>query len=134
MKLLLDTHIILWMLSGSDLIDEETKRMIMDPSNQIYYSIVTPWEVEIKHLKHPQNFSLSGEQTKWLCEQAGFNDVPITSEHVLALKEIHPLDPALHHSDPFDKMLLAQAIRENMVLITHDDKFKNYRSAHLYVC
>ena len=55
MKYLLDTHVLMWMIAGSSEVDEEVKQLIMTPENQIYYSTLSPWEIEIKHLKYPDS-------------------------------------------------------------------------------
>ena len=134
MKYLLDTHILMWMLTGDEQIGKEVKELIMDQDNQIYYSAVSPWEIEIKHLKYPEQISVSGEEFNGFCEQAGFIALPIAGKYVGELKNIRQIDNNLKHNDPFDKMLLAQARYENMVLITHDRKFKNYDDPHLLLC
>ena len=134
MKYLLDTHILMWMLTGDEQIGKEVKELIMDQDNQIYYSAVSPWEIEIKHLKYPEQISVSGEEFNGFCEQAGFIALPIAGKYVGELKNIRQIDSSLKHNDPFDKMLLAQARYENMVLITHDRKFKNYDDIRLLLC
>lgn len=134
MKLLLDTHVAMWSIAGYELLDKKIYEMIMNPDNDIYYSTVTPWEIEIKHLKRPDKIKISGEQFADLCEQARFINLNIKNEHISELKNIVSKDKKQKHNDPFDKMLLAQARYENLVLVTHDKKFKLYNdSDHLLV-
>ena len=134
MKLLLDTHVAMWMIGGFDFIDKDVKELIMDNKNDIYYSTVTTWEIEIKHLKKPNKMMISGNNFANLCEQAGFININIKNEHINELKNIIPVDESIQHNDPFDRMLLAQARSENIILITHDKKFKNYNDNHLLFC
>ena len=134
MKLLLDTHVAMWMIGGFDFIDKDVKELIMDNKNDIYYSTVTTWEIEIKHLKKPNKMMISGNNFANLCEQAGFININIKNEHINELKNIIPIDESIQHNDPFDRMLLAQARSENIILITHDKKFKNYNDNHLLFC
>ena len=134
MRYLLDTHILLWMLAGDERIGKETKELIMNPDNQIFYSAVSPWEIEIKHLKYPEQITISGERFAGFCEQAGFIGLPVASKYVGEIKNIRQIDSNLKHNDPFDMMLLAQARYENMILITHDRKFRNYDDPHLLLC
>ncbi|MBQ1508127.1 MAG: type II toxin-antitoxin system VapC family toxin [Erysipelotrichaceae bacterium] len=130
MRILLDTHILLWALAGSDRIDEKTKELILDPDNEIYYSTVSPWECEIKHRKHPEMFKVTAEQLLFLCRQAEYENLSILDRHV---RELQRLDGP-EHRDPFDRMLLAQARAENMILITHDKKFTIHNDPHIYYC
>lgn len=129
MKYLLDTHIILWALIDDPRINGEVKDIILNPKNTIYYSTVSPWEVEIRHLRNP-NFKLSGEQLIFLCDQNGLLNLSVQNEHI---KELKNLDRQSDHKDPFDKILLAQARQEGMILITHDSKFRQYSDHHLMI-
>ena len=120
MKYLLDTHIILWALLDDKSLDKKVKELILNKNNEIYYSTVSSWEVEIKHQKD-KNFKLSGEQFIFLCDQNNLLNIKINNKHVNNLKNIENKI----NNDPFDRMLLAQAKAENMILITHDKKFNN---------
>ena len=130
MKYLLDTHIILWALVNDARLSRKVKEIILDSGNSIYYSTISPWEVEIKHLKDP-NFRLSGEQLIFLCDQNGLLNLSVQNEHIRELKNLN--QPQVQHKDLFDKMLLAQARYENMILITHDSKFRQYDYKHLMI-
>lgn len=125
MKYLLDTHVIMWALVDDKRINEDIKKIILDQNNQIYYSTVSPWEVEIKHQKI-KSFVLTGKQFCFLCDQNDVLNLPIKNNHVIRLKDVINYDKNNDHKDPFDRMLLAQAIEENMMLITHDKKLLSY--------
>lgn len=131
MKYLLDTHIILWTLSGSNKLDKHTRDIIEDTHNTIYYSTVSPWEIEIKHQKI-KDFKLSGEQFVFLCDQNGLENIQIKNKHILELANLKT-DKKNNHNDPFDKILLAQAISENMIFITHDKKFSYYSNKNIMI-
>ena len=77
---------------------------------------------------------ISGKQLTNLCEQVGFINISVTTSHINELNKIQAIDETVKHNDPFDRMLLAQAISENMILLTHDKKFNNYSDIHLFVC
>ncbi|MBE6121889.1 MAG: type II toxin-antitoxin system VapC family toxin [Erysipelotrichaceae bacterium] len=130
MKYLLDTHIILWALVNDARLSRKAKEIILDSGNSIYYSTISPWEVEIKNLKDP-NFRLSGEQLIFLCDQNGLLNLSVQNEHIRELKNLN--QPQVQHKDPFDKILLAQARQEGMILITHDSKFRQYSDHHLMI-
>lgn len=129
MKYLLDTHVIMWALIDSPKLSKEVKQILFNNDNTIYYSTVSAWEVEIKHLKR-ENFKLSGKQLCFLCDQNYVLNLPIQNKHVEELENINK-EKDTKHNDPFDKMLLAQAKVENMVLITHDKKFKAYNENNI---
>ena len=128
MKYLLDTHIILWALLDDKSLDKKVKEIILNKNNEIYYSTVSSWEVEIKHQKD-KNFKLTGEQLAFLCDQNYLLNIAIKNNHINKLKDIENKV----NKDPFDRMLLAQAKAENMILITHDKKFKNYDKNNILI-
>lgn len=115
---LLDTHVILWWLSGSGLLPEGARREIADPANPVFVSVAAVWEMAIKksigRLEMPANL-----------EQALASDhisvLPIGLDHALAVAEL----PALH-GDPFDRLQIAQARIERLVLVTHDARIRQY--------
>ena len=112
MKFLLDTHLLLWWLSNSPLLSAQARQLIGDPGNAIFVSAVSLWEVWLKSsigkLRVPSGFA-----EKLAAEP--FGNLPLRAEHtpVVAMLE-------WHHRDPFDRMLIAQAGSENLVLLTAD--------------
>jgi len=133
MKYLLDTHILLWALVNSNQLPKKAKDIIVDNNNEVYYSAISPWEIEIKHLKKPGEISVNCTKLCHICEQNYINNLKIENKHIYELKNIKPVNTKIKHNDTFDKMLLAQAISENMILITHDKKFNNYKSKNLLI-
>lgn len=118
MNYLLDTHVFLWMLSAPELIDKKVQAVIQNPDRSIYVSAVTAVEIAIKSsigkLETPGNLR---EQI----QGRGLRELPLRYSHGERLQTL-----PLHHADPFDRMLIAQAADENFTIITHDKKFEPY--------
>ena len=121
MKLLLDTHILLWWLDANPLLSREAIALIREPENTIFVSAVTIWEIRLKQslgkLDLPPNFldRLASE---------GFENLPLTAAQTTAVAQL-----AWIHRDPFDRMLIAQAQAENLVLLTADEALAGYGAA-----
>lgn len=116
--LLLDTHVVLWAFSQPDQLPPAVRRDITDPRNVVMVSSATIWEVEIKRalgkLRAPAGLHA-------LCIERGFDPLEISFEHAVAAGSL----PA-HHADPFDRMLIAQAMVEGAQIVTADPKFEHY--------
>lgn len=126
MKVLLDTHIILWALTDSENLPTKAREMITDGNNEIYYSLASAWEVAIKHLTHPDRIPVSETELLTYCKQAEYSQLAITENHILMLKTLQRSENAPKHNDPFDRILVAQAKSENMVFVTHDSLIPYY--------
>ena len=126
MNVLLDTHILLWALSEDKRLSDKAREIIMEPGNAVYYSVVSVWEVAIKHALHPDNVKLTGKELSGYCQEAGFLSLDLRDKHVYALEGIHRDEDAPKHNDPFDRILLSQAKTENMNFVTHDTMFLGY--------
>ena len=117
-RLLLDTHAFLWWLSDDAQLGEETRRAISNPRNQVYISAASTWEISIKKtigkLSAPDDMDA-------IVEDEGFDKLPITLFH----GEQAGLLPE-HHKDPFDRMLIAQAQAEGLIIVTNDEKIARY--------
>lgn len=120
MNLLLDTHILIWALTEDARLSAKAREMIMDSDNTIYYSVISVWEVSIKHTNHPENVQFTGRELAGFCEEAGFLPVEMRNRHVFALETLIRAEEAPPHLDPFDRMLIAQAKTDNMLFLTHD--------------
>lgn len=131
MNYLLDTHVVLWALYDDDKLPNKVKEIILNQNNSLYFSVVSPWEIETKHQKKPENIKINGKQVAFLCRQAGYKTINININHINEYVELGMLFNNVDHHDPFDKMLLAQAKTENMILITHDKKFKLYDDSNI---
>jgi len=126
MKILLDTHVLLWALSNDARLPDKARKLIENEENEIYYSIVSPWEIEIKHLLHPTAMTISAEELTEYCEQSGFQKVLIREKHIYALAGLKREEGMPPHKDPFDRMLICQAATENMIFVTHDSLIPGY--------
>ena len=115
---LLDSHILLWYRAQPEKLSQATMATILQPENAVYYSVVTPWELGIKHAKG--KLDLVADFFEKLPHQ-GFDCLPILESHVTRLRQLPPL-----HDDPFDRMLVAQAMEERLTLITADRNLAAY--------
>ena len=118
MSLLLDTHVLLWWLDNPALLSSEARRAIAEGRNPVFVSAAAVWEIAIKKargkLEAPDNL---GE----VLEQERFQPLPITIPHTLALASL----PSIHE-DPFDRIQVAQAKIEELILVTRDERLKKY--------
>lgn len=126
MKILCDTHILIWFLTGDDQLSVKARAIIENEENEIYFSLVSVWEISIKHSRKPQHISLSPQRFIELCESQGFLEYPIEQRHILAVDTLkRPVSTPEHH-DPFDKLLIAQAKIDKLTFITHDSLIPDY--------
>jgi PIN domain nuclease of toxin-antitoxin system len=124
MNFLLDTHVALWALSDDERLTKEARGLITNEDNRIFASVASMWEIAVKKALKPDRMLLSGKEFFHYCRQAGYELLPIREVHVLSLENL----PALH-SDPFDRILIAQASAESLALLTHDSIMAKYGSA-----
>lgn len=121
MKYLIDTHILIWFLEGNISLSKRAKNLIIDTDNQIFVSIASLWEMTIKMSIGKLKFSKTLPEIIEQMESDGINTLSIQEEHLKTLLVL-----PFHHNDPFDRLLIAQAQAENLVLITDDTKFNLY--------
>ena len=127
MRLLLDTHIALWAIADSPRLSGKARRLINDPDNQIVVSAATIWEISIKHALArggPNDMPISGVNALGYFRQAGYEILSISPAHAAAVEELPPI-----HADPFDRMLVAQAMNEPLRLLTADPRILRYSDA-----
>ena len=121
MKCLLDTQIVLWLFENDDKLSDKAKSNILDPANQCFVSVVSLWEVALKmnigKYKFPGGFSA----LRQLVSDNYFEVLPIKDEHLNGLFAL-----PFHNRDPFDRLIIATAISENMTLITSDEEIQKY--------
>lgn len=126
MNIILDTHILLWTLADDPKLPQEAREMIEDTDNDIYFSIISEWEIEIKHILHADQMSLSGKELSGYCRQSGFRMLGLGEKDISMLHTLNRPDSAPRHKDPFDRMLICQAKSNGFVLLTHDRLLKDY--------
>ena len=122
MRLLLDTHALLWWLDDDARLDPSAADAIAD-ADVVAVSAASAWEIAIKQaigkLTGPEDLSAQ-------LSTNGFTELPVTVAHALAAGALPP-----HHSDPFDRMLVAQSLLEGLVVVTRDERLADYGIAHL---
>lgn len=126
MRILLDSHILLWALTDSDRLPENAKQLIRDKSNDVFYSAVSVWELSVKHDLRPDEIPFSADRLIRLSEDTDFAQLVLKGLHSRALETLNRPADAPKHKDPFDRMLIAQAKSEGMTFMTHDSLLPYY--------
>lgn len=121
MKLLLDTHIALWAITGDPKLRGPARDLIADLANTRFVSAVTIWEIALKRRRSPASIPVPADQIASLLAAAGYIFLPVLPAHAVAVEALPPI-----HADPFDRMLVAQALHEPLRLITRDRKVAAY--------
>ncbi len=121
MQLLLDTHILIWFLNGDNQLTEEIKNSIKNLDNKCYVSMASIWEIAIKTTLGKLNINISFDTLKLILIANKIEVLPIDFEHIQQLLVLPP-----HHTDPFDRLIIAQAISEDISIVTKDAKFDLY--------
>lgn len=121
MNLLLDTHLLLWAAARDDQMTPMADALIKDPANRLVFSVASLWEVAIKRSLNRPDFRTDPGVLRAGLLANGYEELAIEGRHTLALATLPPL-----HGDPFDRMLLAQAMAEGMVLLTADRQVAAY--------
>ena len=122
MKLLLDTHVALWAVSAVELLTDQGRNIIADESNQVFVSAVNIWEIAVKRpLGRRASPPMSGEEAIAAFAAAGYTMLNVTAIHGAAVETL-----PLIHGDPFDRLLIAQALTEPLRLLTHDKVLARY--------
>ena len=115
MNLLLDTHLLLWAASAPDRLSKPALALILDPENRLWFSVANLWEIAIKRALNRPDFRADATLLRTGLLANGYEELAIAARHVQSLTTLPPL-----HSDPFDRMLVAQAQAEAMQLLTAD--------------
>ena len=121
MRLLLDTHILLWAAGEPEKLSIAGRELLLAPENALYFSPASIWEIVIKRGLGRDDFQVDPVRLRKLLMVYGYTEVPVTSDHALALDGLPPL-----HKDPFDRLLLAQARSEGMMLVSSDTQVLRY--------
>lgn len=121
MNFLLDTHVLLWAAGEPRKLSASTLALLADPANLIYFSVVNIWEVAIKRAKGRPDFTADPRALRSALLLHGYRELLVNSDHALEVASL----PALH-KDPFDRLLIAQARVENLILLTVDSMVLRY--------
>lgn len=121
MKFLLDTHLLLWIAGYPERLSEDLLNELTDPANELVFSAASLWEISIKSALGREDFRVDPRVLRQGLLDNGYVELPITSEHAVSTDALPPL-----HKDPFDRILLAQALTEGVTLLTADEQLAQY--------
>lgn len=128
MNLLLDTHVALWAITDNPKLSAKARELLLAPSNVIWVSTINIWEIAIKHSLRKETMPISGKKALNFFRQAGYRFLGIEPEHAVMVEDLPN-----HHQDPFDRLLVAQALAEPMRLLTHDATVARYSDTIILV-
>jgi PIN domain nuclease of toxin-antitoxin system len=120
-KLLLDTHLLLWVAGQPDRLSQAARQFIEDKENELIFSTASLWEVVIKRGLARDDFKVDPRLLRRGLLDNGYSELPIGSQHVVAIDTLPPI-----HKDPFDRVLVAQALVEGITLLTTDAVVARY--------
>ena len=127
MQYLLDTHTFIWFINGDDQLSTNAKRQILDfPNSTCFVSIASLWEIAIKINLRKLTFKKTLKEVYLEISTNRFELLPLTFKHTLHVSTL-----PLKHRDPFDRILIAQAMEENLTIISRDKNFQLYKNIHL---
>jgi PIN domain nuclease of toxin-antitoxin system len=121
MKLLLDTHLLLWAAGEPDRLPAEARRLLDDPLNELIFSAASLWEISINSGLGRGDFQVNARLLRRGLLDNGYRELAITSEHAVAIDSLPPI-----HKDPFDRLLIAQSMIEGITLLTVDPLVAQY--------
>lgn len=128
MKLLLDTHAFLWFIEGNSTLSELARNLIEEQANQRFLSVASLWEIAIK--SSIGKLELKMTLTELVKREVYGNAIELLEIQPEHLDELTKLP--FHHRDPFDRLILAQSLTENIPVVTKDDEFKSYSTTLLW--
>ena len=124
---MLDTHTIIWYAEDDPRLPGHIRQLIKDDTSDVFVSVISPWEMSIKSRQGKLDLSRSFDGMVQLMQKNGFGFLPIQLHHVYCLNTLE-----LHHKDPFDRMLIAQALTEDFAIVGCDDVFDRYGVRRLW--
>lgn len=124
MKFLLDTHLLLWTAGDPKRLSAKARKLIREPTSELFFSPASLWEIAIKRGLDRDDFKVDARLLRRGLLDNGYSELPIGSEHAVAIDSL-----PLIHKDPFDRMLVAQAMVEGITLLTSDAVVAQYPGA-----
>lgn len=121
MKYLLDTHLLLWAISGDRRFPARARELLAESGAEAFFSAASVWEVSIKNGLPRRSLGIPADAFRRECLAAGFHELSVGARHAAAVESLPH-----RHEDPFDRLLLAQAMEEDCVLLTHDPVLPAY--------
>jgi PIN domain nuclease of toxin-antitoxin system len=120
-KLLLDTHLLLWVANDPRRLSKPARSLIEDPQNELLFSAASLWEIVMKRSLGREDFQVDARLLRRALLDNAYAELPITSEHAVNVDQLPPT-----HKDPFDRILVSQAMVEGITLVTNDRKLIGY--------
>lgn len=124
MNLLLDTHAVIWFITDDLRLPRKTRALLEDAGSSCFISVATLWEIAIKNSLGRLELHTGLKEIFAIIDKTGFELLPITASHILTNANLPH-----HHHDPFDRIIIAQSIEENLAVVTKDEKFVNYSAS-----
>lgn len=121
MRLLLDTHLLLWAMAASRKLPRTVRTQLLDPGNEVFYSAASLWEIAIKSGLRRKDFRIDIEALLAALRKSGLVELPITALHAAGVARLPPI-----RKDPFDRLLVAQSMAEPLTLLTNDATLGDY--------
>lgn len=121
MRLLLDTHALIWYLEGNKLLGQKQREAVVNSDNEVFVSIASLWEIAVKTSMGKLTISRLLSDILGQLKSQSIDILPIEPGHVLQVEKL-----PFHHRDPFDRIIIAQSKVEFLVVVTHDDFFRTY--------
>jgi PIN domain nuclease of toxin-antitoxin system len=126
MRVLLDTHLLLWAVAKSRRLPKQARRILESRANEIYFSAASIWEIAIKLGLRRRDFDIDLERLRPALAEMDFQELPVTAAHAAGVVALAPI-----HKDPFDRLLVAQSLAQAARLMTTDPVLAHYGSAVL---
>jgi len=120
-RLLVDTHLLLWAVASSRRLPRGARALIEDPANEVYYSAASIWEIAIKSALRRKDFRVDVPALLAALARMGFVELPVTGAHAARVVQLANI-----HRDPFDRLLVAQSVVEPLTLLTNDALLARY--------
>lgn len=121
MRLLVDTHLLLWATARSRRLPRAARLLLEDPANEVLFSAASLWEIVIKAALRRPDFTVDVAALRPALTEMGFTELPVSGAHAERLASLPPV-----HKDPFDRMLVAQSLAEPLFLLTNDGVLADY--------
>lgn len=122
MKLLLDTQVLLWAAGQPERLTVAARKLLNNPLSELLFSAASLWEIAIKNMLGRDDLRVEPRLLRRGLLDNGYTELPVTSQHAVSIDGLPPL-----HKDPFDRLLLAQALCEGITLVTGDAQLARYR-------
>lgn len=111
----MDTHIALWAITDNSKLLQQARELILSPKTTVWVSVASLWEIAVKRSLGRDDMPVSGQDALRYFQESGYRLLAVEAEHAVAVEGL-----PVHHQDPFDRLLVAQALVEPMRLLTHD--------------